>query len=78
MKQKLSVERRQKMKDIQDVKLTTFWVNFIDFSALLSILFIVLKIKHYINWNWWWIFSPLWMCFIIFFIVFSVILFKED
>jgi hypothetical protein len=39
-------------------------------SILLTILFIILKINEIINWNWIWIFSPLW----IFGILVSIIL----
>ena len=31
------------------------------FGTLLAIAFIVLKLIHYIDWNWWWVLSPLWI-----------------
>jgi hypothetical protein len=31
------------------------------FFTLLAILFIGLKLTHYINWSWWWVLSPLWI-----------------
>lgn len=31
------------------------------FTGLLTILFIGLKLTHYINWSWWWVLSPLWI-----------------
>lgn len=38
----------------------------IGFFGLLTILFIVLKLTHYINWSWIWVLSPLWISFAIF------------
>lgn len=33
----------------------------IGFVGLLTILFVGLKLTHYINWSWWWVLSPLWL-----------------
>ncbi len=33
----------------------------IGFSGLLTIVFIVLKLTHTIDWSWWWILSPIWI-----------------
>ena len=33
----------------------------IGFSGLLTIVFIVLKLCHVIDWSWWWVLSPLWI-----------------
>ena len=33
----------------------------ISFASLLTILFIGLKLTHYIDWSWWWVLSPLWI-----------------
>ena len=33
----------------------------IGFAGLLTILFIALKLTHYIDWSWWWVLSPLWI-----------------
>ncbi|GAP57945.1 hypothetical protein AHiyo1_09070 [Arthrobacter sp. Hiyo1] len=30
-------------------------------SIVLTIVFIVLKLTHVINWSWWWVLSPLWI-----------------
>lgn len=30
----------------------------IGFLGLLTILFIALKLTHYIDWSWWWVLSP--------------------
>jgi MFS family permease len=33
----------------------------IGFLGLLTILFIGLKLTQYIDWSWWWVFSPVWI-----------------
>ena len=33
----------------------------IGFAGLLTVLFIGLKLTHYIDWSWWWVLSPLWI-----------------
>lgn len=33
----------------------------ISFLGLLTIVFIVLKLTHYINWSWWLVLGPLWI-----------------
>lgn len=30
-------------------------------AIVLTIVFIVLKLTHVINWSWWWVLSPLWI-----------------
>lgn len=37
----------------------------IDFTGLLTIVFIVLKLCHVIDWSWLWVLSPIWISFII-------------
>lgn len=32
----------------------------IGFFGLLTILFIGLKLTHYVDWSWWWVTAPLW------------------
>jgi len=34
----------------------------IGFVGLLTITFIVLKLCHIIEWSWWWVLSPIWIC----------------
>lgn len=46
----------------------------VDFSSLLAVLFIGLKLTGYISWSWWWVLSPLWISFTIL-AVFMVIAF---
>ena len=33
----------------------------VDFTELLTIVFIVLKLCGVIAWSWWWVLSPLWI-----------------
>lgn len=33
----------------------------VGFFGLLTILFISLKLTHYIDWSWWWVLSPIWL-----------------
>ncbi len=46
----------------------------IGFGGLLTVLFIGLKLTHFINWSWWWVLSPLWIPFV-FFLFILVVLF---
>lgn len=41
----------------------------IGFPGLLTIVFITLKLMKYIDWSWWWVLSPLWIGFILIFLV---------
>lgn len=43
----------------------------IGFFGLLTIVFIILKLTHYINWSWIWVLSPLWLpvAFVIFIVI---------
>lgn len=33
----------------------------IGFCGLLTIVFIVLKLTHFIDWSWWWVLAPSWI-----------------
>lgn len=33
----------------------------INLTDMLLVLFIGLKLTHYIDWSWWWVLSPLWL-----------------
>jgi hypothetical protein len=46
----------------------------IGFAGLLTILFIGLKLGGVIAWSWWWILSPLWISFLLLFLIFFIIL----
>lgn len=37
----------------------------IGFTGLLTIVFITLKLTHFIDWSWWWVLSPIWIVFIL-------------
>ena len=37
----------------------------IGFTGLLTIVFIVLKLCHVIDWSWWWVLSPIWGVFVL-------------
>ena len=38
--------------------------NGIGFFGLLTLVFITLKLTHYIDWSWWWVLAPVWIAFI--------------
>lgn len=33
----------------------------IGIGTLLGIVFVTLKLTHYIDWSWWWVLSPMWL-----------------
>ncbi|QFG04546.1 membrane protein [Mycobacterium phage Jeeves] len=33
----------------------------IGIGPLLAIVFMVLKLTHYIDWSWWWVAAPVWI-----------------
>lgn len=33
----------------------------IGFCGLLTVLFIGLKLTHFIAWSWWWVLAPVWL-----------------
>ena len=37
----------------------------IGFVGVLQIVFIVLKLTNHIEWSWWWVLSPVWICLVI-------------
>jgi len=49
----------------------------ISFIGLITLIFIVLKVTNYIDWPWWWVFSPLWGSVLLMFILSSVIYLVE-
>jgi hypothetical protein len=44
----------------------------ISFVGLLTIVFIVLKLTHYINWSWIWVLSPLWISGVLVLIILGI------
>lgn len=49
----------------------------ISFIGLITLLFIVLKLTNYIDWSWWFVFSPIWGSVLLLFILSTVIYFIE-
>lgn len=52
----------------------------IGFCGLLTVAFVVLKLTHYIDWDWIWVLSPLWLgiaivlaIFLLFFVIGGII-----
>lgn len=45
----------------------------IGFVGLLTIVFIVLKLTGIVNWSWWWVLSPLWICWSIIAVIVIVV-----
>ena len=45
----------------------------IGFCGLLTVLFIGLKLTHYISWSWWWVLAPMWIPVVVFLIIVSAI-----
>ena len=37
----------------------------IGLSGILTVVFVIAKITGYIDWSWWWVFSPLWIGFLL-------------
>jgi hypothetical protein len=50
-----TIKNRLNMSDKQNVSVHT-----ISFGGVLFLVFLVLKLCHVIDWNWWWITAPLW------------------
>ena len=46
----------------------------IGFSGLLTVAFVVLKLTHFIDWSWWWVFAPVWISAIIAVVVLFILL----
>lgn len=46
----------------------------IDFTDLLTIVFIILKLCGVIAWSWWWVLAPLWISAILWVILVVIVL----
>nr|WP_294922143.1 hypothetical protein [uncultured Flavobacterium sp.] len=46
----------------------------IGFAGLLTIVFITLKLTHYIDWSWWWVLAPIWIGVAVFIAVIVIVL----
>ena len=51
-------------------------------SALLTVVFVTLKLFNVINWSWWWVISPIWIyaaiCLLLIIIVVIFIKFADE
>lgn len=45
-----------------------------NFFALLTIVFITLKLTGYINWSWWWVLAPIWGGFAVALAIIAIVL----
>lgn len=45
-----------------------------NFFALLTIVFITLKLTGYINWSWWWVLAPIWGGFAVGLAIIAIVL----
>lgn len=50
----------------------------ISFGGMLCIVFIALKLMHYIDWSWWWVLSPLWIPLIVILIIWLFVAFLTE
>ena len=46
--------------------------NGIGFGTVLFLVFLVLKLTDNIDWSWWWVTSPLWIPFVLVFVVMGI------
>lgn len=46
----------------------------IGFGGLLTIVFIILKLTHVIDWKWIWVLSPIWISFLLIIVIFGLLL----
>lgn len=49
----------------------------IGFTGLLTIVFIVLKLCHVINWSWIWVLCPIWINFLFIILIFIIFVINE-
>ena len=47
------------MESDKDINITTN--KGMSFCGTLTIVFIILKLTHVIDWSWWWVLSPIWI-----------------
>ena len=48
--------------------------NGIGFGTILFLIFLTLKLTNYIDWSWWWVFSPLWIPLIVVVVVAMIVI----
>lgn len=37
----------------------------VGFLSMLTLIFITLKLTHYINWSWWYVLAPMWVFWVL-------------
>ena len=42
-------------------------------TTVLTIIFVVLKLCNVIAWSWWWVLSPLWISWLLIFLIWAII-----
>lgn len=45
----------------KDINVNTTTNKGMGFCGTLTIVFIILKLTHVIDWSWWWVLSPIWI-----------------
>ena len=50
-----------------------FELNFSSLVSIILVLFVGLKLGGIINWSWWWVLSPIWLPWVLFFCAWLVI-----
>lgn len=50
----------------------------IGFTGLLTIVFIVLKLTHVIDWSWWWVLSPVWIMILVIVLLAALAMWAES
>lgn len=44
----------------------------IGLPAILTIVFVILKVVKVIDWSWVWVLSPIWISYLLYFVVFAI------
>ena len=47
--------------------------NGIGIGTILFLIFMTLKLTNVINWSWWWVTAPLWIPFVLVFVVMGIL-----
>lgn len=50
----------------------------IGLGGLLTVAFVVLKLTGVIAWSWWWVFSPLWIGFLLWLVLVIISVIAQD
>ncbi len=75
MKLTWKVNCNDKILDKGDSKMKkTFNINVASIGFCIFLIFLVLKLTNKVDWSWWWVTSPLWIPWALFFIIFVLIL----